>query len=86
MIVAPTACHQGSKPFRIHFVDDKRMVTVGTQKSATREIALWNLVSFFLFISLKDIAIHKSLLTAGSIHIRAHGLLLIVYPASSGTP
>ena len=37
--------HQGTKPFRIHFVDEKRVVTIGTNKTAGREISLWNLVS-----------------------------------------
>lgn len=41
-VVHSFQAHDGAKPFRIHFVDDKRVITIGTQRSSTREIALWN--------------------------------------------
>jgi len=41
-VVHSFSAHEGSKPFRVHFVDDKRIVTVGTKKTSDREIALWN--------------------------------------------
>jgi len=42
-IVHEFNAHEGSKPVRVHFVDEKRVVTIGTQRSAAREILLWNL-------------------------------------------
>jgi len=71
--------HEGGKPSRAHFVDDKTVVTVGCQQNAEREISLWNLDDL-----KESMVTHELDAGSGNVLVMYDPILSMIYVAVKG--
>lgn len=73
------SAHSGSKPSRVHFIDENRLLTVGCSKDSSREISLWNKSDLS-----EPIIKHELDQGSGNMLVEYDDVLNIVYVAAKG--